>query len=394
MDFSYTKEQQMIANRARELSQKFGPDYWYEQDNDDNSYFPVEFFDALAKADILGLGIPRKYGGSGMGLTELVIAINELGAGGGGVAPSLICLLGVTFGGMSILSHGIEDKKMKNLPGMAEGRIRSCLGLTEPDAGTDTLSTSTLAEKDGDGYVINGNKIFISGVEDAEIMVLVTRTTKREDSPKKTLGMSLFIVDLPNDAIKYNSIPKHGMNFAKTYELGIHDLRVPKEALLGEEGKGWYHVLDTLNPERILVAAGGVGCGQLAIKTAAKYAGERKALGRPIGANQGIQFPLASAYAKIECAKLAVLKAAHFYDTYKAEKKVGDISNIAKFASVEAAIEGVCHAMQSFGEYGFAKAYHIERWSRDLQVFRVAPIAQQLTLSYISEYIMGMPKSY
>ena len=222
----------------------------------------------------------------------------------------------------------------------------------------------------------------------------MTRTTKKEEAPKKSLGLSLFIVDLPNDALKLSTIPKHAINYAKTYEIGIDNLRVHKSALLGEEGKGWYHVLDTLNPERFFVAAGAIGCGRLAVKTAAKYSRERIIFGRPIGSNQGVQFPLASAYAKLECAKLAVLKAAMLFDNRSPLKEVGDISNMAKYAAVEAGIEAVYHSMQTFGGYGFAKEYHVERWWREMQLFRLAPIAQQMTLNYIGEHVLGMPRSY
>lgn len=392
MDFNYSKEQQMIADSSREIAKKFGPEYWYEKE--ENQSFPIEFYKALAKAEILGLGIPEEYGGAGMGLTEMVIAMDELCAAGGGVAPSLIILIGTSFGAISILKHGTEEQKKKYLPLITSGKMRTALGLTEPDAGTNTLDISTFAEPDGDDYVINGNKIFITGVADAGVLILVTRTTSRQDSAKPSQGLSLFIVDLPNDAIKASSIPKHGINYIKTYDLGIDNLRVPREALLGETGKGWYHVLDTLNPERIICAIGAVAGGRLAVTTASKYANERVVFGKPIGTNQGVQFPLAEAYAKLECAKLAILKAAVLYDNNENAKLVGDISNIAKFAGVEAGIEATYHAMQAFGGSGYAREYHVERWFREVQLMRLAPITQQMTLNYIGEHILGMPKSY
>ena len=392
MDFNYSKEQKMIADSARDIAKKFGPEYWYEKE--ENQSFPIEFYEALAKAEILGLGIPEEYGGAGMGLTEMVIAMDELCAAGGGVAPALIILIGTTFGAVSILKHGTEEQKKKYLPLITSGKMRTALGLTEPDAGTNTLDITTFATPDGNDYVINGNKIFITGVADAGVIILVTRTTSRQDSAKPSQGLSLFIVDLPNDAIKASSIPKHGINYIKTYDLGIDNLRVPKEALLGEVGKGWYHVLDTLNPERIICAIGAVAGGRLAITTASKYANERVVFGKPIGTNQGVQFPLAEAYAKLECAKLAILKAAVLYDNNENAKLVGDISNIAKFAGVEAGIEATYHAMQAFGGSGYAKEYHVERWFREVQLMRLAPITQQMTLNYIGEHILGMPKSY
>jgi acyl-CoA dehydrogenase len=392
MDFVMTKEQEMIAGSAREISRKFGPEYWYEKE--ENQSFPSDFLEVLGETGILGLGIPEEYGGSGMGLTEAVIAIEELGAGGGGLAPAICFVFFVVFGGMSILHHGTEEQKKKYLPKIAKGELVTALGLTEPDAGTDTLSISTFAEEDGNEFRINGNKVFITGFEDAGVFVLVARTIKKEDAPKKSQGISLFLVDLPNDSIKCNSIPKHGINYVKSYELGIHDLRVPREAILGKKDSGWYHILATLNPERIMSGIGAIGCAKAAIKAAAKYACERVVFDKPIGANQGIQLPLAAAYAKVECARLAVLKAAALYDRQASPKLIGDISNLAKYAAVEAAMEATYSAMQTYGGYGYAKEYHVERWWREIQLLRLAPISHQMTLNYIGEHILGMPRSY
>lgn len=392
MDFNFTAEQEMIAQTARRIAKKFGPEYWYEKE--ENRQLGREFYEEMARAGFLGFGIPEKYGGNGLGLTEAVIAIEELCSNGGGLAPALYYLIGVIFGGMSVIKHGNEEQKEKYLPRLARGEMMVSLGLTEPDAGTDTLSIRTFARRDGDDYVINGSKIFISGVEDAGAMVLVTRTTRKEDTPKKSWGLSLFVIDLPQEAIMHTEIPKHGINYAKTYELGIDGLRVPKSCLLGEEGKGWHHILDTLNPERIIAAAGATGTARLAIGKAVEYASQRKVFDRFIGAHQGVQFPLASAFAKIECARLATLKAAALYDRGELSKEVGDVANIAKYAAVEAGIEAVYHAMQTFGGYGFAREYHVERWWREIQLMRLAPVTQQMTLNYIGEHILGLPKSY
>jgi len=392
MDFTMNKEQEMIAKSAREISRKFGPEYWYEKEAAQS--FPNDFLKVLGETGILGLGIPEEYGGSGMGLTEAVIAIEELGAGGGGLAPAICFVFFVVFGGMSILHHGTKEQKKKYLPKIAKGELVTALGLTEPDAGTDTLNIATFAEEDGDEYCINGNKVFITGFEDADVLVLVTRTIKKEDAPKKSEGISLFLVDLPNDGIKCNTIPKHGINYVKTYELGIHDLRVPNEALLGKKDLGWYQILATLNPERIMSAIGAIGCAKSAINAAVKYAGERVVFDRPIGINQGIQMPLAAAYAKVECARLAVLQAATLYDRQASPKLIGDISNLAKYAAVEAAMEATYSAMQTHGGYGYAKEYHVERWWREIQLLRLAPISHQMTLNYIGEHILGMPRSY
>jgi acyl-CoA dehydrogenase len=392
MQHDFTEEQRMIIDTARRMAKSFGPEYWFEKE--EKGLFPKEFIEELGKVGFLGLGIPEEYGGSGLGLTEGAIAFHELCAGGGGAAPALVYLLTSVFGGYSIYRHGNEEQKRKYLPKICDGSLLVSLGLTEPNAGTNTLNLATMAREEGDGYVINGNKVFISGVDVAGAMVLVTRTGRKEETGKRTSGLSLFLIDLPNQAIHQTSIPKHGTNYAHTFELGIEDLRVSKSSLLGEEGKGWYHILDTLNPERIITATGAVGAGRAAIYKAVEYANQRKVFSTVIGAHQGIQFPLASAYAKLECAWLATLRAAALYDRNAPQKSVGDISNLAKYAATEACIEAVYQAMQALGGYGYAKEYHIERWWREVQLFRIAPITQEMTLNYTAEHILGMPRSY
>jgi len=392
VEFGYTDEQKMIMATAGKISKIFPPEYWLEKEEKHEA--PFEFFQELGNAGIIGLGIPEAYGGSGLGITESAIAYKELCANGGGVSPLWAALLSSVFGGLSILKHGNEEQKRRYLPKICAGEMMVCLGLTEPDAGTNTMNIRTYAGKDGDDYVINGNKVFISGFDKAGAIVLVTRTRKKEDSPKKTSGMSLFLVDLPNEGFQGTPIPKHGCNAIGTFELGIDELRVPQSCMLGEEGKGWYHILDTLNPERIMIAVGAVGGGMAAIFKAVEYANQRQVFKTVIGAHQGISFPLASAYAKLECAWLATLKATTLYDQNAPAKQVGDISNMAKYAATEAGIEAGYHAMQTLGGYGYAKEYHIERWWRELQLLRLAPITQQMTLNYTAEHILGLPRSY
>lgn len=392
MDFELSDEQRMIVDTAEKIARSYNADYWLGKES--RHEFPQEFIDELGRTGFLGFGIPEEYGGNGLGLTEAALAFEALGAKGGGAAPGLVYLLASVFGGLSVLNHGNEDQKKKYLPPIADGRLMVSLGLTEPDAGSNTMNTRTFARKDGDHYVINGNKIFISGVEDAGAVVLVTRTTKKEDVKKKSQGLSLFLIDLPQEAIHLSDIPKHGVDFIGTYELGIDDLRVPRSALLGQEGRGWYHILDTLNPERIVAATTAVGVGKAAVAHAVRYANERQVFGRPIGSHQGLQFPLAAAYNKLECAWLATLQAATLYDRNAPQKRVGDVSNMAKYAATEAAVEAVYHAMQTLGGYGFAKEYHIERWWREVQLVRLAPITQQMTLNYTAEHILGLPRSY
>jgi len=276
------------------------------------------------------------------------------------------------------------------LPKIAKG-MEFCLALTEPDAGTNTLNTKTMAVKDGNEYRINGQKMFISGADRAKGALLVTRTTPLEKVPKRTLGLSLFLVDLPNPAVEILPIEKHGINYSKTFEVYISDLRVSEENLLGEADKGWYLVLDTLNPERMSFSAAACGIGLLAIKKAVEYAKERKVFDVPIGSHQAIQFPLAEAKAKIEAARLLNYKAAWRYDK---GQDCGAEANMAKVAAVEAGIEAVYHAMQTLGGYGYAVEYDVERWWREVNLIRLAPVTHQMALAFIGQHVLGLPKSY
>jgi len=309
---------------------------------------------------------------------------------GCGLAGTWFLCLTSVFGGLSIVNHGNESQKEEYLPRIARG-MEFCLGLTEPDAGTNTFETKTTAVKEGGEYVINGEKIFISGADRAKGMLLITRTTPLEKAPERTLGLSLFLVDLPDPAIEVIPIEKHGINYSKTCEVYISDLRIPKEKMLGEEDKGWYLVLDTLNPERISFSAASVGIGLLAIKKAVEYAKERTVFGAPIGSRQGIQFPLADAKAKIEAARLLNYKAALLYDR---GQPCGAEANMAKVATFEAGFQAVYHAMQTFGGYGYAVEYDVERWWREINLIRLAPITHQMALVFIGYHVLGLPRSY
>jgi len=405
--FELTEEQKLIAGTAKDVAKDFPDEYWREKE--EKGEFADEFYKALAKAGFLGLLLPEEYGGSGYGMQEMVVAMEELSANGG-IGGVWYLVLTEVFGGLPISRYGNEEQKEKYLPGIAKGDIEFCMALTEPNAGTNTLSTQTFARKEGDEYVINGNKIFISGVDRAKGMLLVTRTTPIEQAPKKSLGMTLFLVDLPNKAVKWNPIPKHGINYSKTCEVSITDLRVPEDAILGQKDLGWYMLLDVLNPERMSASAGAIGGARLAIGKAVEYSKQRKVFADPIGSYQGLQFPLAEAYAALQCAKLMMRKAAWLYDTkFKIEdvmdpqkrvqmqaafKEVGDASNMAKVVAVENSIKAVYWAMQVFGGYGYAKEYDVERWWREVNLLRLAPITQQMALNYIAEHILGMPRSY
>ncbi len=390
MDFEPTVEQKMIIKTATEIAQDFGPEYWREKDK--NHQFPAEFWKALAEAGFHGMVIPEKYGGSGLGMLEMALAMDTLAAEGCGLAGPGMLVLTAVMASLAITKYGSEYLKEKYLPKIAKGEFEFCIGITEPDAGTNTLNTKTFARKEEDGsYTINGQKIFISGADHANGIILVTRTTPLEKAPKKTFGISLFVIDLPNPSIEAIPIEKHGLNYINSCEVYLSDVRVPKENLLGEEGKGWYYLLDMLNPERISFAAACTGTGMIAIKKAVEYARERNVFGVPIGRYQAIQFPLAEAKAKIEAARLMTCKAAKLYDE---GKPCGAETNMAKVAAVEAGTQAVYHAMQTFGGYGYAVEYDVERWWREINLVRLAPVTQQMALAFIGERVLGLPRSY
>ena len=381
MNFEFTEEQKMIANAARDIAKDFPPEYWREKE--EKGEFAEEFFKALADAGFFGIVIPEEYGGAGMGITELLIAMEELAANGCGMAGVWYLVLTEVFGGLSIVRHGTVEQKKKYLPKIAKGEMEFCMALTEPDAGTNTLNIRTTAVKDGDEWVINGNKIFISGADRAGGMLIIARTTPRDKAPKKTYGISLFLADLPNKAIKVNPIPKHGINYSKTCEVSFNNLRLPESALIPPQDEGWYLILDTLNPERMSFTTAAIGISRLAISKAVEYSKQRKVFADPIGSYQGLQFPLAEAFATLECAKLMNFKAAWLFDNNASYREVGAAANMAKAVAVEAGIKAVYWAMQVFGGYGYAKEYDVERWWREMNLIRLAPVTQQLSLIHI-----------
>ncbi|MCS7119204.1 MAG: acyl-CoA dehydrogenase family protein [Archaeoglobaceae archaeon] len=392
MEFELNEEQRMIANTAKEIAEDFPPEYWREKDA--NGEFAEDFFKAIAKAGFLGIVVPEEYGGSGYGFTELLIAMEELAANGCGMAGVWYLVLTECFGALTIVRHGTEEQRRKYLPKIAKGELEFCMALTEPDAGTNTLAIKTRAVKEGDEWIINGNKIWISGADRAKGMLIVARTTPLERAPKKTHGISLFLADLPNKAVKVNPIPKHGINYSKSCEVSFNNLRLPESSLMPPLDEGWYCLLDTLNPERMSFTTAAIGISRLAIRKAVEYSKQRKVFLDPIGSYQGLQFPIAEAYATLECAKLMNFKASWLFDKKASYREVGAIANMAKAVAVEAGIKAVYWAMQTFGGYGYAKEYDVERWWREINLIRLAPVTQQMALNYIAEHVLGFPKSY
>ncbi len=391
MNFDLTMEQQMIADTAIDIAKKYDPEYWREKD--EKKEYPKEFLDEIGQLGFFGLTLSEEYGGSAAGLTDVALAMEGLCRGGGGGGPALGYLFGL-LGTLSVSHHANAAQKNHYLPAFAAGEKTCSFALSEPNAGTNSLNIETFAHKDGDDYIINGGKWFITNIDNTDAVLIVARTTKKEDVKNKAAGISLFLVDLPAEGISYTPIDKHGYHYYKSFQVFFDNVRISKDCLLGEEGKGFYQLLGTLNPERILIASGACGTAKLALEHAIAYAKDRNVFGQPIGAHQAVQHPLAIAYAKVEAAWGQVLKAATLFDTGKSDKEVGDVANMAKYLAAEAAIEATYHAMQTLGGCGYAREYHVERWFRECQLFRLAPVTQQMTLNYLGEHVLGLPKSY
>ncbi len=388
MDFELTAEQEEIRRQVRALCARFPEEYWRERD--ESGEFPWEFYGAVAAGGWLGITIPTMYGGSGLGITEAALVMQTVAESGGGSQACSAIHLGI-FGLEPLIKHGTEAAKRRNLPEILAGRVHVSFAVTEPDAGTNTVAIKTFATRRGDGYVIHGQKAFITKARESKKMLLLTRTTSIEQVAKKTHGMSLFFADIDPARVEIRELRKCARTAVDTNMLFIDGLYVPKDDLLGEEGKGFYYLLDGLNPERILVGAEAVGMGKRAIERAVRYANERVVFGRPIGMNQGIQFPLADAAARLETAELMVYKAAWLYDR---GLPCGKEANIAKYVAADAAYQAADRAVQTHGGYGYIKDYDVERYWREVRLFRLAPISQEMVLNYIGEHVLGLPRSY
>ena len=388
MHFDLSADQTAIREAVRALMKQFPDAYWFEKDQ--NHRFPREFYDAFAKAGFLGVAIPTEYGGSGLGITEASLVLGEVSGSGAGLSGASAVHLSI-FGLTPLIKYGSDEMRHRYLPSVVNGELHVCFGVTEPDAGTDTSRITTSARRDGNHYVINGKKVWTSKAQDSQRCLLLTRTTPREQCRRPTDGMTLFLAPLRSDAVSIRPIPKMGRAAVSSCEVFYDNLRVPVEDRVGEEGKGFSYLLDGLNAERILVAHEAVGLGRAAIRAAVEYAKVRKVFGRAIGVNQGIQFPLADSLAKLEAAELVAAKAAWLYDQGEPS---GALANIAKYLASEAAFEAADRAVQTLGGYGYASEFHVERYFRETRLWKLAPVSQNLVLSYIAEKVLGLPKSY
>jgi len=340
MDFELTEDQATIRDAVRDLAGKFDDQYWREHDRD--HAFPTEFYDTLATGGWLGITTPEEYGGHGFGITEASIILEEVARSGGGMNAASAIHLSI-FGMHPVIKHGSEELKRATLPRIVDGSLHVCFGVTEPGAGLDTTRITTFAKREGDRYRVNGRKVWISKAQESEKVLLLTRTSKIEDVAKKTDGMTLFLTDLDRSKIDIRAIPKMGRNAVSSNELFIDDLMVPVGDRIGEEGKGFTYILDGLNPERMLIAAEALGLGRVALDRAVRYGNQREVFGRPIGMNQGLQFPLADSLARLDAAELTLRKATWLYDQ---GKPCGREANTAKYLCADAGFEAADRALQ------------------------------------------------
>jgi acyl-CoA dehydrogenase len=388
MDFALSPEQESIKASIERICERFGDDYWLNKDREGG--FPHELYRALADDGWLGICIPEAYGGSGLGITEAAImaqAISRSGAGMSGASAVHINIFGLN----PVVVFGTEEQKRRMLPPMVQGLEKACFGVTEPDAGLNTTHLKTRARRNGDHYVVDGQKVWISTAQVADRILLLARTTPLEEVKRPTEGLSLFYTRFDRSRIRVSEIEKMGRKAVDSNELFIEGLEIPIEDLIGEEGKGFQYIIEGLNPERILIAAEAVGLGQVALDRATKYAKERVVFGRAIGQNQGIQHPLAQCWMELEAASLMIQKAAWQYDR---GQPCGAEANAAKYLAGEAGFHACETAVMTHGGFGYAREYHVERYLREVLIPRIAPVSPQLVLCFIAERVLGLPKSY
>lgn len=390
MDFVLSEEQILMIETARKVGEAFGPDYWRAKDAAKD--FPAECWQAICDAGLAGAMLPEEHGGAGLGMLDTALIIEELCAAGAGSTLAQIFMLNPIFGGVAVSKFGSPAMKRDWLPKLCSGEMSFCMALTEPDAGTNTLFLRTTARKDGNGWRLNGRKIWITGVPQSQKMLVVARTTSVEEAPRRTFGVSLFMIDTVREGLSHTPIEKTGTNTLPSSSVFFDDVRVDGEELIGDLDGGWSQLLDVLNTERIVTTAGLVGAGRLAIRLGVDYANERKVFGdRPISSYQGIQFPLAQHWAELEAAKLLNLKAAWHFDN---EMPFGAESNAAKLIASQAASAAAERAMQAMGGMGYSKEMHVERIWRDARLFRFAPVSEEMILNYIATAKLDMPRSY
>lgn len=388
MNFEFSDQQLAIQDAVARICQDFGEDYWLARDID--GVFPEEFVRAITDGGWLGIAMPEEFGGAGLGISEALVLAHTIARSGAGMSGASAVHLNL-FGPNPIVVFGTHEQKSRFLPRLIQGQDRACFGVTEPNSGLNTSKLETRAERDGDNYVINGQKLWTTTAQTATKILLIVRTTPLDECERPTDGLSLFFTDLDRDKIEVRLIEKMGRKAVDSNALFIDNLIVPVEDRIGEEGAGWKCLLHGLNPERILIAAEAVGLGQAALERAANYARERVVFDRTIGKNQAIQHPLAVNWMELEAAMLMVFKAASLYDRGEA---CGAEANSAKYLAAEAALSACQRSVLTHGGMGYAKEYHVERYLREIMIPVIAPVSQEMIKSFIGEIVLGQEKSY
>ncbi|MBP7814601.1 MAG: acyl-CoA/acyl-ACP dehydrogenase [Phenylobacterium sp.] len=386
--FWLSDQQQAIRDSVARVCADFDAEYWRR--TDDTGDFPEAFVAAMAAGGWLGTAMPTELGGAGLGLTEAAIMMQAVAESGAGFSGASAMHLNI-FGPMPIAKFGSDALKASAIPRLISGEDKICIGITEPDSGLDTTSLTTRAVRTNDGYVISGRKVWTTMAQRANKMLIIARTTPKDQVRKATEGLSLFYTDFDRSKISATVIPKMGRKAVESNSVFIDNLEVPAGDLIGEEGRGFYYLLEGLNPERVLFGAEAVGLGRAALAKATTYAKERIVFGRPIGQNQGVAHPLARSWAELEAANLMAFKAAALYD---AGRDCGAEANAAKYLGGEAGFNACEAAVLAHGGMGYAKEYDVERYFREVMIARIAPISREMVLNYIAERVLGLPKSY
>ena len=388
MDFSFTNDQIAVRDAIAKLCEKYDDAYWLERDTD--GQFPEDFVKDMADGGWLGIAMPEEYGGSGLGVIEAALMMQTIAESGAGFSGASAVHINI-FGPHPLVVHGTDEQKQKHLPALIAGRDRSCFGVTEPNAGLDTTRIETKAVRKGDHYIVNGRKMWTSTAQTANKILLLARTTPREEGKKPTDGITMFYTDFDRKYCEAQVIEKMGRKAVDSNATFYDNLPVPVEDRVGEEGKGFYYILDGLNPERILVASESVGLGRAALRKAVAYANERVVFDRPIGQNQAIQHPLADAWAHLEAADAMTWRAAALYD---AGEPCGAEANAAKYLAAEACFTACERAVMTHGGMGYAKEFHVERYLRESFIARIAPVSREMILNFIGQHVLKMPRSY
>lgn len=383
-----TEEQEAIREAVGRICADFDDDYWRR--TDETGEFPEAFAKAMADGGWLGVAMPEEFGGAGLGLTEAAHVMQVVTQSGAGFTGASAVHLNI-FGLMPVVKFGTPEQKARHLPRIIAGEDKACFAVTEPNSGLDTANLETRAERKGDGYVINGRKIWTTMAQRANKILIIARTTPKDQTARPMQGLSLFYTDFDRTRIDARPIPKMGRKAVECNMLFIEDLRVPAEDLIGEEGRGFQYLISGLNPERVLFGVEAVGLGRAALAKAATYAKERVVFGRPIGQNQGVQHPLAKSWAELEAANLMAFKAAALYD---AGRDCGAEANAGKYLGAEAGFRACEAAVLAHGGMGYAKEYDVERYFREAMIARIAPVSREMILNFVAEKVLGLPKSY